>query len=406
MSASEVPVEELTDFCESLARNVMKDHEKRFADRIRAVQEASNTLGNVAGRFAASVRNAWGTMDKTTLEYGIRLAQIIQDTAGSLYRTEVQTNYQDAERFNEDSVGTLNKIILTVRKYVPKLHRVLKTEMAALNSSLGKLENSVRALGKALDESPGSKIESLQRDVEWLMQRQDELLKLRTEEQERVVSLETLSGREKELLATREELTSREEFLELKLYENSLKAKEDEIKQFFHPIVKPLLKLERSPTSKESRPIDARILHNVVDTPVETIATGQSFALLELLSQLDDALIRGKLEVEERRRRRAEETIERAKSGAVDKMREEYLTIQANIQETLRQLKAKGLLDKRDEVDGLMARAREERKVLAARQMDLHRSIEELARGIFKQKGSIESQILKMTHKSIIISAG
>jgi hypothetical protein len=381
----------------------MKDHEKRFAERIRAVQEASNALGNTAARFATSVRNAWGSMDKTASEYGLRLAQIIQDTSGAISRREVPSNYQEAGRFNEDAIETLNKIIITVRKYVPKLHRGLKTEMAALNSSLAKLENSVRALGKALDESPGAKIVSLRRDSQLLVQKHGETLKLQTEEREQVALLETISGRERELLADKQELTSQEEFLELKRYEDSLRSKDDEIKQFFQPVVKPLLKLERTTSSKQSSTIDTRTLHGLVDTPVEVVATGQAFAIRELLTQLEEALKQGQLEVEERRRRKAEETIERVKSGIPEKLREEYLTIQANAQETLRQLKAKGLLEKMDRLDELSSQTQGQKEAVTARLTDLRRKIDGLSRNMLKQKSEVESQISKMAHKSINI---
>jgi len=403
VSASEVPVEKLADFCESLEREVMKGHEKRFAERVRAVQEASNALGNTAARFASSVRNAWGSMDKAASEYGLRLAQIIQHTSATISRREVGSNYQDAEKFHEDSIEALNKIIVTVRKYIPKLHRGLKTEMAALNSSLAKLENSVRALGTSLDESPGTKIDSLRRDSQLLVQRHGEVLKLRTEEREQTASLEAISGRERELLADKQELSSQEEFLELKRYEDSLRLKADEIKQFFQPVVKPLLKLERAASTKQGSKIDIKTLHSLVDTPLDAIATGQVFAITELLTQLEEALRQGQLEVEERRRRKAEETIHRVKSGTTEKLREEYLTIQANVQETLRQLRARGLLEKRDRLDELLAEARGEKETVTARLTDLRRKIDDLSRNMLKQKGEIESQISKIAHRSVDI---
>ena len=135
----------------------MKDYEKRFADRMRAIREASSALSNTASRFGSSVKNAWGTMDKTASEYGMRLAHTIQETAEELAGANFSPKFLDAEKAHEESVRALNKIIVTTRKYLPKLHRGLKTEMAALNTALAKLEISVRSLGVALDQSPGSK---------------------------------------------------------------------------------------------------------------------------------------------------------------------------------------------------------------------------------------------------------
>ncbi len=406
MSTSEVPIEKLIEFYDSLAQEVMKEHEKRFADRMRAVREASSTLVSTASRFESSVKNAWGTMDKAASEYGTRLAQTIQETAQRLVQAEPSQKFPDAERFHEESVEALNKIIKTVRRYVPKLHRGLKAEMAALNTALAKLENSVRALGTALDQSPGTKIQSLQREAELLTRRQDEFIKLRSEETGQTLSLGTISKREKELLREEQDLNSQGEFLELKRYEESLGSKEDQIRQFFQPIVKPLLKLERAASAKQTSAIDLRTLHGLLETPVETLTTGQSFAISQVLAQLDEALARGQLDVEERKRRKAQDTIQHAKNSAIGTMREEYLTIQANIQETLRQLRAKGLLEKRTRVEELLAQARNEKENLSSRHRDLQRKIDERSKDISKQQTAVESQISKLANRTVTIRAG
>jgi hypothetical protein len=384
----------------------MKDHEKRFAERIRNVKEASNAMVNTAGRFGTSVKNAWGTMDETASEYGTRLAQTIQDTANKLTQTEASPKFSNAESFHEESVQALNKIILTVRRYVPKIHRGLKSEIAALNTALVKLENSIRAFGTALDDSPGSKIESLKRDAELLTRRQEELVGLKTEKSDRASALETVSGREKELLREEQDLTSQGEFLELNRYEESLRSKEDEIKQFFQPIAKPLLKLERADLNKKARATDARTLRGLVEDPVQTLSTGQQFSIVQLLGQLDEALGRGELEVEERKRRRAQDTIQHAKKGAIGAMREEHLAIQANIQETLRQLRANGLIEKRDRLEQRIADARNEKETLLARHRDLERRIDDMNRDVVKQKAALESRILKLSHRTVTILTG
>lgn len=194
----------------------MKDHEKRFAERTKAIRESSSTLSITAGRFESSVKNAWGTMDKAASEYGMRLAHTIQETVDELTQAEPKTKFTDAEKFHEESIHALNKIIVTIRKYLPKLHRGLKTEMAALNTALAKLENSVRSLGAALDESPGAKIESIRREADILARRLDDLLALRKDETECVSTLHSISQRENDLLRDQMELTSQGEFLELR----------------------------------------------------------------------------------------------------------------------------------------------------------------------------------------------
>ena len=381
----------------------MKEHEKRFAERIRSVKETCSTLENAATRLEAAVRNAWGTMDKSASEYGTRMAQTIQETARNLPRQQTSTSYKDAEKFHEDSVQALNRIIKTVRKYVPKLRRGLRVEMAALNVALGRLESAVRSLGKALDESPGNKLELLQKDAQLLPQMHSELLKLRTEENEQTNSLEALKDREKEILTAKENVASEGAYLELRGYEDSLRAKEDEIRQFFQPVIKPLTKLERAASANRNKTVDIGTLRSLIDNTIDTVTAGQSFALGRLLDQLGNELAAGDLDIEERRLRRAEETIQQFKTGVVDKMREEYLAIQANIQETIRQLKASGLMDRMGQLDESLASNRHEKENLTSHNSELHRRIDILTKNVLKHKTSIEHQIAEITDKPVTI---
>jgi len=381
----------------------MKDHEKRFAERTRAIRETSTTLSITAGRFESSVKNAWGTMDKAASEYGMRLAHTIQETTEQITRAEPSTKFVDAEKFHEESIHALNKIIVSIRKYLPKLHRGLKTEMAALNTALAKLENSVRSLGAALDESPGAKIESIRREADILTRRLGDFLTLRKDETECVGTLQSISERENRLSRDQTELTSQGEFLELRRYEESMRVKDDEIRQFFQPIVKPLVKLERVASAKQNPTLDFQTLRGLVESPVETLATGQTFAMLKLLGQLDDALSRNELDIEERKKRKAQDTILSIKDGAIEAMRQEYLTIQANIQETLRQLRGNGLLEKRDKFEELLAQARNEKETVEARHREVQRRIDEVGKDIIKQKTALESQLSKLAHRKITI---
>jgi hypothetical protein len=406
VSIMEVDVPELSEFFGSLVQDVMKDHEKRFADRVRAVKEASSGLHNAAAKFAKGVKNAWGTLDKTTSEYGMRLAQAIQENADRISRIQTTTSFQETERFHTEAIAALNEIITTVRRYIPKLHRALAPELAALNSALAKLENCIRALGTALDDSPGMKLESLQREVESLVERQDALGKLRREEAEENSSLEEQTARKGVLSAEKATLTSSPEFLELSRYENSLRAKEEDMRQLLQPLTKPLLKLERTLSTKKDSQIDTRTLRGIIEQPVDTLLTGQSFAVMQLIDQLETSLQLGELEVEERKRRRAEENIKAIRNGAFEQMRGDYAAVQANIQETLRQLRTKGRLEERDRLDQELAEAHAQIEKLMSRKLELENHIEELTKGISKQKDALASQLNKISHKSITIHVG
>jgi len=381
----------------------MKEHEKRFAERIKTIREAASSLDTIASRVGGAVKNAWGTMDSTTSEYGMRMVQTLRETSRALAQTQTTAGFADAEKFHRTSVEALNTIIKTIRRYVPKLHRGLKTEMAALNSALNKLEASVRALGTLLDDSPGNRVETVRREAKSLVEKHVELVRLRTEEQDALSSFDAAVKKESELLDTENQLVAQEAFTELKRCEYALRAKEEEIRQFFQPVTKPLVKLERIQLPRGSQPIDSRTVHGIVEEPVQTVSTGQAFAITQLFNRLDEALTQGKVEIEERRRRKAEETISEIKNGGVERMRESYHTAQANVQEMVRQLKAKGLWEQKESLNQWIVETKQEKERSSTRRDDLHRRIEDLNRNIQRQKTSLEEQMGKLTKQSIKI---
>ena len=398
-----VRIDDLLSTFDSVANDAMKDHEKRFQERVRSVRDACNALDNSASKFEVAVRNAWGTMDKSASEYGTRMAQTIEESARRLSREQTSSSYQDTEKFHKDSIEALNTIIKTVRKYVPKLRRGLRVEMAALNVNLGKLETAVKSTGLALDQSPGNRVEMTRREILRLKEAHAELGKIRSEQVEANEALDANASKEREAAADAEQLSTNPMLRELVRYEDALRIKGEEIGQSLQPIIKPLTKLERNESMSNTQTVDLGTLRNLVDRPVETVATGQPFAVVQLLTRLDEALRHGQLEIEERRRRKAEETIEQSKDGMIERLREEYLTIQANVQETLRQMKVTGLLDRKNELELRQAALGEEKERLMSRTAELRRRVESATKDLVKQKESIEQQIKRVADKSLEI---
>lgn len=404
MNPKQVKVDELNEFCDGLSHSLMKDHERRFSDRMRSVREASTGVSNAGARLGVSVKNAWGTMDKQAAEYGLRLAQILQETTQNLARKESSPRFHDAGIFHEDAIKALNEIILTVRRYVPKLHKIPKPEMATLNSSLNRLERAVIDLGTALEASPGYKLESLQREVQTIQEKQAELVRLRSEEDAERTALEIATAQEKEIQSGEQDLMSLPEFQELANYQESVQRKEDEIRQFLQPLIKPLLKLERAVAEKKGPAVDVKALRDLVDSPVETVITGQRYATTQLLKVLAETLDTGKLEVSlERKRRKTEEAIQSIQEGALDKARDDYLTLQANVQETLRQLKSKGLLNKRDDLNQRLIETRSQIEAVRMRLKELQRRCDELDKTVTKLKTSLEMQINKVSREPMTL---
>jgi len=400
---TDVTVVNLPELFESLAREAMKEHEKRFLEKSRGVRDAGNSVEAAASKFEAAVRNSWGTMDKAVSEYGIRMAQTIEENARKLSQQPTPSTYESTEKLHVESVEGLNKIIKTVRRYLPKLRRGLRVEIAALNGALNKLELAVRSLGEALDQSPGSKIELTRREILHFKQQNDDLLKLRANLANANASLEANASKAMEVSKTERQYISNDAFQELARYEDLLRAKEAEIKQFLQPLVKPLAKLERNDSGRRNTTLDIATLHGLVDRPVETVTTNQPFVMIQLLDRLGEALAEGRIEIEERKRRKAEETILQSKAGAIQKLREDYLTIQANVQETIRQLRTTGLLDKKNEVDQLKATIGDQKDRLTTQITDLNRRIENANKTILKDRDSLQDKIRELTGKEIQI---
>jgi len=400
----QVGVADLPETFEALARDAMKEHEKRFLERGKAVREACNALDNAASKFVVAVRNSWGTMDKSASEYGTRMAQSIEETARKLSGQQTSSGYDATEQLHTEAIEVLNKIIKTVRRYVPKLRRGLRVEIASLNSALGRLEMSVRSLGQALDQSPGRRIETTRRDIQQLKHEFEELLELKKDLVKANALLEENAVKASEALTAAQEYTSNSVFQELRRYEDSLRSKEDEIKQFIQPVTKPLAKLERKESDRKNKTLDVTTLHGLIDSPVQTVTTSQPFVIIQLLEKLAESLSQGNIEIEERKRHKAEQTILQSKEGSIQRLREDYLTIQANVQETVRQLRTTGLLEKKTEVEQRQAAISGEKERLIAHIAELNRRIDAITKTIMGNMKSLQQQIKQITGKEIEIS--
>lgn len=397
-----IQLDELDSFINSLAHDTMRNHEKIFADKTRSVKRTSEAIVTIASRLEVAIKNAWGSIDKTTSEQGIRLTETIKEAARQLATEEVNFDYASSETFHKTAVDTLNRIIRAIKKYVPKLHRVLKSEVASLNSTLNKLEVIINSLGVSLDESPGSQLETLRLDIKNIQEKDNALRELKLQHEEIDQSISRISQNEETLLKDQDTLLSNEEFRQLHQYEGALKSKGEEIEQFLQPLVKPLKKLERTLSSEE--PIANRnTIIGIIENPKESISKLDSQIIHQALNALNDALNQGKIEIEERKRRRAQETIQAIGRGEMEQLRTKYLTLQKDIQTASDTLAANGLLDKSEKMKHMLKDTRSKREQLEAARSENSKKIEECTKTIARQKSLIESKITKLSGRQISI---
>ena len=281
----DITLVDLPAFADSLYKELMRGHEKRFEARIRNIKRASDDLSVVASRLEMSIRNAWGSLDKTTSEQGLRLVQTIKETTNQISTQNIPSDYNGLEDLHKTSVVASDKIILTIRKYVPKLYKTMKTDIASLNSSLTKFEGSINEFGTSLDESPGSAIESLKVDIDTLLKKEHALTELRKDNGEIRKSIASSLDDEKELLKQQETLLSHDEFRQLLQLEDTLKSKTEAIEQFLQPLVKALKKYERM-LSEDDKSLDHRVLTRLVENPRAAVSETDSQTLLPYFTPL------------------------------------------------------------------------------------------------------------------------
>lgn len=381
----------------------MRNHEKIFADKIRGIKRTSEDIATIAERLEVAIKNAWGSLDKTTSEQGIRLTQTIKETARQLSTRNYRSDYVGSEEFHEAAVETLNRIILVIKKYVPKLHRVLKADVASLNSTLNKLEGTINSLGVSLDESPGIAFETLQSEIRNILEKDTTLRELKLQTQEIDQSILSATENEKTLLKNQETLLSNEDFHQFQLCEDALKSAGEEVEQFLQPLIKPLRKLERTLSSKDSI-ADRNTIIKIIDNPREVTSQFDTQTIRRVLSKLDDALNHGQIEIEERKRRRAHETIQAINRGELDRIQTGYLTLQKDKQAAKEKLASSGLLDMSQEMSVSLKENLSQRERLEVTRNDNSKKIEELTKAISKQKILIESKIEKLSgqHVSVV----
>jgi len=380
----------------------MKDHEKRFGELIKSIKRTSIELSNASQKFGSGIKNAWGSIDKVTSEQGLRLTQLIEETNQELVKKISGSTYSEAEKFHQESVAASNKIILAVRRYVPKIHRTLKSEISTLNSSLLKFEEAIYALGKSLDQSPGAKLNPLDRDITLITQAHELLNKTKLQKEQNRKQIEVATDQEKNLLQQKETLLSHPKFQELKLIQTKLTTQKEQISQLTQPLIKPLLKIHRAMINQETPIIDDRILRNFIDDPVQSILTTPTSTNLQILQALENSMIQGTLEIDERKRKRVEDSINEI-TNAIDNFLASNLECEEATRRIMQELCTSGLQTKLTQLDESLNNKRAEIQNLTTAQTEHDRKIEELTRTIMKHKSAIESQILALSKEQISI---
>jgi chromosome segregation ATPase len=154
--------------------------------------------------------------------------------------------------------------------------------------------------------------------------------------------------------------------------------------------------------NQETPFIDDKILRNFIDDPVQSILTTPTTTNLQILQALENSMSQGTLEIDERKRKKVEDSINEI-TNTIDNFLVSNLEFEGTTRRIEQELSTSGLQAKLAQLDESLSNKRAEIQNLTAAQTEHERKIEELTRTIMKHKSAIESQILALSKEQISI---
>ena len=235
-----------------------------------------------------------------------------------------------------------------------------------------------------------------------ITQTQELLHKTKLQREQTDKQIEAATAQEKNLIQQKESLLSHPKFQELRLTQTKLNTQREQINLLTQPLIKPLLKIQRAMINQETPLIDNKILGNFIDNPVQSILTTPTSTNLQILQALENNLIQGTLEIDERKRKRVEDSI-----NEITQMIGNFLASNLEGEQLTRrieeELRASGLQTKLTQLEESLNNKRAAIQNLMATKMDNDRKIGDLSRTITKLKSAIESQILALSKIQISV---
>jgi hypothetical protein len=344
MKPMEVFVRDLSNKIREVVADRERSYRGQFLSREKRVIRSIVEVERAATNLREAIGRAWGTLTKPAEQHGIRLTEQVREACRSLVERKSDTTYDELKKFQEESVQTTRTIVKTYNKYIPSIVRTAKSESSILEDSITAFSQNVTELGQALDKSNLRELQLIATDADKLVQTAREL-SLKTEEIGQTKDhMKNLQMEEANLRTALSSLNRDQNLEELNRIEEEARQKETEIRALFESLLKPLRKMDRADSSAlkgSSKVTISKIVQNPLSAVLET-STGE---MRELLVALRELLERDEGLLDQRRRRKADETIQTLQSGKLDKFKEDHDILEANRREAIRQLKGSGLYD-------------------------------------------------------------
>ena len=384
----------------------MADRERsyrgKFSSKLKQVFRQVGSVEKAASNLREAVGRAWGTLSKPAEQHGARLSEQVLEACRSLAARRPEPSYDELRKFQEESIQTIRAIVKVHDKYIPSIIRTVKSESSTLENSIATLSQNITELGQALDSSKLKELQLIAEDTDQLTGTAQEL-SLKTDEIEQTKeAIKRLQNRGSALQEDLSTLGRDRALKELDQINQQAQQKEAEILALLEPLLKPLRKIDRS-DNKALEGSSKAIVTKVVENPLASVIEIPASEMRQLLISVYELLASDELLLDQRRKRRASESIQVLQAGALDRFREDHGVLEANRREVLRQLKGSGLYDRwfsvRTQLDDLNMEIKERR----GRITELESQVARLRTSVLAGKERIESALKKVLDEQVSI---
>jgi len=397
----EIPIRNLGEKMRQIITDRERSYHGKFSTKLKQVFRSVGSVERAASNLREAVGRAWGTLSKPAEQHGARLSEQVLEACRFLSARRPEPSYDELRKFQEESIQTVRAMVKAHDRYMPSIIRTVKSESSTLEDSIATLSQNITELGQTLDGSKLKELQLIAEDADQLIVTAQEL-SLKTDEVEQTKeAIRRLQDRQSALQENLSTLGRDRALKELDQIDQQARQKEAEILALLEPLLKPLRKIDRSDKALEgsSKGIVTKVVENPLASVIETPASEMRqllFSVYELLA--NDALL-----LDQRRKRRASESIQVLQAGALDRFREDHGILEANRREVLRQLKGSGIYDKwlsvRTQLGDLTMEANERQ----SRITELESQVTRLRASVLAGKERIESALKKVLDEQVSI---
>jgi len=401
----QIEIELLNEKMREIAADRERSHSKQFATAAKQVLKSVESVEKAARSLAEAIRRAWGSLSRAAEQHGTNLTRQSLDACESLTAHAPGISYEELRKFEGESLQVARDVAKAYNKYAGSVIRSAKPEVSILEDSITRLSRSVRELSQVLDQSNLRQLQLAAGEADQLVRSASELrLKLdqirkSNDDLREVQERETRTENDLSLLSQDPNLK------ELSRIEQLAQQKEADVTTLLEPLSKAFRKADR-PYSISPTAWNQATVSKLAENPLAAMFEIPVTEMREVLGLLRRLIEHDEIFLDQRRKRKSIEAIQKLVSGALERYREDYSILQANRQEVLRQLKGSGIYDKWMSMKNQLSSARAEAARLQGDVADLRSQETRLRTRIKTGKARMEAALQEILNEqvSIIVS--